>query len=104
MPNEPLCHFDITNPNNPCRTPACNDGQISDELADFLNMTKPDVEEEGDGDEEKNERECIRHILDYCERYEDRGCVIALPQLLNKKSEPELELINQLRSPLTPKN
>ncbi|XP_065186743.1 uncharacterized protein LOC135817477 [Sycon ciliatum] len=112
MEHRPLCYFDMKNPNNPCRTAACHGGQISDELVDFLNMTKPDVEEEGDGEEEEddeaaeeaNERECIRHILDYCERYEDRGCVIELPQYLNKKSDSELELINQLRSPLTPKN
>eukprot|EP00794_Sanderia_malayensis_P009959 gene9959-10979_t len=34
---------------------------------------------------------CLKYILDYCGRYDDRGCVINKPHLLNKKEFGEME-------------
>ncbi|XP_070541818.1 uncharacterized protein [Ptychodera flava] len=60
------CDFDEKNPDNPC-----------------------DVCTEGD------EAECVRQTLDYCSKYDDRGCVIMLPQLINRLSRSEYEELLQ---------
>ena len=52
------CNFDELNKQSPCHFPTCY--------------------------EDAESAECIRYILDYCNQWEDRGCVIELPQLLNK--------------------
>ncbi|CAH1253850.1 KDM8 [Branchiostoma lanceolatum] len=68
---DPLCDFDRTNPLNPC--PMCMDDDA--------------------------DQRCIRYILDYCQVYQDRGCVVQLPQLLNKISKEEFENIAAMESP-----
>ena len=35
--------------------------------------------------------ECVQYVLEYCGRYDDRGCVINKPHLLNKKQKEEME-------------
>ncbi|CAH1261579.1 KDM8 [Branchiostoma lanceolatum] len=45
---------------------------------------------------------CVRYILDYCLDYEDRGCVIELPQLLNKLYKPDFEKLAQIKSGYVP--
>ncbi|KAI8480976.1 hypothetical protein Bbelb_390800 [Branchiostoma belcheri] len=66
-----LCDFDRTNPLNPC--PVCMDDEAR--------------------------HHCIRYILDYCQVYQDRGCVVQLPQLLNKQTKEDFESIATMESP-----
>ncbi|XP_078608121.1 bifunctional peptidase and (3S)-lysyl hydroxylase Jmjd7-like [Branchiostoma floridae x Branchiostoma japonicum] len=66
-----LCDFDRTNPLNPC--PFCADDDAVPQ--------------------------CIRYILDYCQVYQDRGCVVQLPQLLNKQTKEDFEIIAAMESP-----
>ncbi|XP_006812090.1 bifunctional peptidase and arginyl-hydroxylase JMJD5-like [Saccoglossus kowalevskii] len=59
-----MCEFDQDNPHSPCET--CFD------------------EEEPD---------CMKIILEYCSKYNDRGCVIMLPQIMNRLSQKEYRRI-----------
>ncbi|XP_078590152.1 uncharacterized protein LOC144870229 isoform X1 [Branchiostoma floridae x Branchiostoma japonicum] len=45
---------------------------------------------------------CVRYILDYCHGFEDRGCVIELPQLLNKLYKRDFEKLAQIKSDYVP--
>ena len=67
------CNFDELNKQSPCHFPTCY--------------------------EDAESAECIRYILDYCNQWEDRGCVIELPQLLNKVDEHRMEEITTMKSP-----
>ena len=40
---------------------------------------------------EEDDLHYIRYVLDYCQHYEDRGCVINKPQLLNKLEREEFQ-------------
>ena len=66
------CHFDRTNEKSPCHYRLCLEN-----------------------DEDKR---CIRYVLDYCFHYEDRGCVVELPALMNKLSSSAYGDIKQMAS------
>jgi lysine-specific demethylase 8 len=66
------CDFDRSNLKSPCQYKPC----LEDD--EVLN--------------------CVRYMLDYCAAYEDRGCVIKLPHLLNKKSKEEYKEIKEMNS------
>lgn len=55
------CDFDRENIKSPCHFKACQ--------------------------KDDNDLKCLRYMLDYCWVFEDRGCVIQLPHLLNKLTE-----------------
>ena len=61
--DEAPCSFDKTNKKSPCHFRTC--------------------------DNEEDLR-CVKYILEYCGLYEDRGCVVNKPQLLNKKDYGEM--------------
>ena len=63
------CDFDITNKKSPC----------------YFKR----------GEEE--DPKYIRYMLDYCNVYEDRGCVINKPQLLNKLDGETLDEIKSMK-------
>ena len=44
---------------------------------------------------------CIRYMLDYCSYFEDRGCVVNKPQLLNKLDGDKLHRIANMKPLLT---
>ena len=67
------CNFDGLNKQSPCHFPTCY--------------------------EDAESTECIRYILDYCNQWEDRGCIIELPQLLNKVDKERMEEITTMKSP-----
>ena len=67
------CSFDLGNSQSPCYFEACY--------------------------EDSGHPECIRYILEYCSQWEDRGCVIELPQHLNKRDKKEMEQITTMESP-----
>ena len=67
------CNFDELNKQSPCHFPTCY--------------------------EDAESPECIRYFLDYCNQWEDHGCVIELPQLLNKVDEHRMEEITTMKSP-----
>lgn len=67
------CNFDGLNKQSPCHFSTCY------------------------GDPESSE--CIRYILEYCNQWEDRGCVIELPQLLNKVDMYKMKEITNMESP-----
>jgi len=46
------------------------------------------MDEQDDYEEEGNLR-FVRYVLDYCQEFEDRGCVIKMPHLLNKMSRED---------------
>ena len=66
------CSFDYNNEKNPCRYPPC-------------------VENE-------QEMKCIRYTMDYCLHYDDRGCVVMLPQMMNKLASADYKEIQQMPS------
>ena len=39
---------------------------------------------------------CIRYTLDYCMHYDDRGCVVTLPHMMNKLASAEYIEIQQM--------
>lgn len=43
-----------------------------------------------------NDLECLRYILDYCGVFQDRGCIIQLPHLLNKLDASEYEVLKNM--------
>jgi len=61
--DEAPCSFDKTNKKSPCHYRVC--------------------------DNEEDLR-CVKYILEYCGLYEDRGCVVNKPQLLNKRDYGEM--------------
>ncbi|KAJ7327796.1 hypothetical protein OS493_026072 [Desmophyllum pertusum] len=67
------CNFDMSNQQSPCHFDTC-----------FEDAEAPI---------------CIRYILEYCSRWEDRGCAIELPQLLNKMDKVTMEQITTMKSP-----
>ncbi|XP_070578891.1 uncharacterized protein [Ptychodera flava] len=72
------CHFDRDHQLSPCLLPedACDAGE--------------------------EELECTRYVLEYCYEWEDRGCVVDLPQALNRLSHAELEDLQHGHSHLEP--
>ncbi|XP_020607260.1 lysine-specific demethylase 8-like [Orbicella faveolata] len=70
---EEVCNFDMSNQKSPCHFGSC-----------FEDPEAPT---------------CIRYILEYCSRWEDRGCTIELPQLLNKVDNYTMERITNMKSP-----
>ena len=70
---EEVCNFDISNQKSPCHFESC-----------FEDPEAPT---------------CIRYILEYCSHWEDRGCTIELPQLLNKVDNYTMEQITTMKSP-----
>eukprot|EP00112_Aurelia_sp_Birch-Aquarium-sp1_P010423 Seg2224.2 transcript_id=Seg2224.2/GoldUCD/mRNA.D3Y31 product="Lysine-specific demethylase 8" protein_id=Seg2224.2/GoldUCD/D3Y31 len=60
---EASCAFDKKNKKSPCHFRKCED---EDDLV------------------------CVKYILEYCGQYEDRGCVVNKPQLLNKRGQEEM--------------
>lgn len=69
---EEPCNFDASNLQSPCHFATC-----------FEDPESPI---------------CIRYILDYCSHWEDRGCAIELPQLLNKVEKSLMKQIASLKS------
>lgn len=67
------CNFDGSNKQSPCNFGLCLENPESSE--------------------------CIRYILDYCNQWEDRGCIIELPQLLNKVGMETMKQITDIDSP-----
>ncbi|XP_031573173.1 uncharacterized protein LOC116307162 [Actinia tenebrosa] len=65
------CDFDRFNPKSPCHYKPCFE---DDELL-----------------------ECVKYMLGYCDAFEDRGCVIQLPHVMNKKSKEELKQIKEMK-------
>ncbi|XP_048584047.1 bifunctional arginine demethylase and lysyl-hydroxylase JMJD6 [Nematostella vectensis] len=65
------CDFDRLNPKNPCSVKAC------------VNFDEENME-------------CLRYVLDYCNEFADRGCVIHLPHLLNKKTRKEWRDLHEM--------
>ena len=80
------CYFDHNNPESPCNYPPCANGTELDES--LPSKRAMNVKEEGERVKEK--RLCLGRIINYCSRYQDQGCIIELPRLLNKKSHTEL--------------
>ena len=74
--------------------------QLSDYIATHTDGEKTDSEEEER--EVGGDLACIRYTIDYCHQYEDRGCVINLPQLLNKKGEDFLQKLSEYKSSFEP--
>ena len=66
------CNFDRSNKKSPCNYAKCSD--------------------------DESDPSCIRYILDYCLAYNDRGCVIQLPQLLNKLTSDEYNNVKTIKS------
>ena len=66
------CNYDRSNPHSPCHYDVCI--------------------------KEDENPKCIRYMLDYCAAYHDRGCVIQLPQLLNKRRQDEYQTIRREHS------
>ncbi|XP_077989152.1 uncharacterized protein LOC144443519 [Glandiceps talaboti] len=67
------CEFDQSNPNNPCAV--CNASEEEDE----------------------DEIECVKLILEYCSKHDDRGCVVMLPQHLNRLDQEQYrEILEEL--------
>ena len=96
------CYFDIHNKKSPCYKHFCGFGPPPG----YEGMEKPEGEEPEDSEEDsdesyRQEMTCIRYMLDYCQLYEDRGCVIELPQMLNKRSNDEFEMIKNVPSKFT---
>lgn len=89
------CYFDLQNPKSPCHERSCGFG---------VGPPPPGTHEAKDDEEEdsdkalQQEMTCVRYILDYCQRYEDRGCVIELPQMLNKRSDDDFDMIRKVPS------
>lgn len=73
LTEEEVCNFDKSNQKSPCHFGSC-----------FEDPEAPT---------------CIRYILDYCSHWEDRGCTIELPQLLNKVDKRTMEQITTMKSP-----
>ena len=48
--------------------------------------------------EDEEDLKCVRYILDYCEVFQDRGCVIHLPHLLNKLDKGKYEELKSLET------
>lgn len=69
---EEACNFDMNNLQSPCHFASC-----------FKDPESPI---------------CIRYILDYCGHWQDRGCAIELPQLLNKVDKNLMTQIMSLKS------
>ncbi len=42
------------------------------------------------------EMKCLKYILDYCSHYDDRGCVVNKPQLLNKKDDEDMKELEKM--------
>lgn len=66
------CSFDYNNEKNPCRNRWC-------------------LEDESD-------IRCVWYTLDYCVHYDDRGCVIMLPHMMNKLASSDYKEIQQMPS------
>ena len=64
------CSFDKTNKKSPCYFERCDN---------------------------EEDLKCIKYILEYCGMFEDRGCVVNKPQLLNKKDLGEMMKISSSR-------
>lgn len=60
-----MCEFDVDHPDSPCFT--CSN------------------------DEE--DPECTKLILEYCSKYDDRGCVFMLPQVMNRIGQSEYQTL-----------
>ena len=60
---EVSCFFDKSNKQSPCHFKPCDD---------------------------EDDLRCVKYVLEYCGAYEDRGCVVNKPQLLNKKDFEEM--------------
>lgn len=71
MRYEHLCDFDQSNKKSPC----------------FYKF-KSQVERE-----EETNFPFIRYVMDYCQEFEDRGCVINKPLLLNKLMKEEFDVM-----------
>ena len=67
-----VCDFDYENLKSPCHYKAC---QKDDE-----------------------DLRCVRYALDYCHEFRDRGCIVQLPQLLNKVGRKEYGIIQEMTS------
>lgn len=67
---EPSCSFDRTNKKSPCHFERCDN---------------------------EEDLKCIKYILEYCGAFEDRGCVVNKPQLLNKKDYGEMLKMSSTR-------
>lgn len=68
--NKRPCNFDYNNEKNPCQHSSCL--------------------------EDDTDTRCIRYTLDYCRHYDDRGCVVTLPQMMNKLASAEYNEIQQM--------
>lgn len=76
LPDLVPCNFDYKNKKCPCRYQPC-------------------IEDEED-------LRCVKYSLDYCVHYEDRGCVIMLPHMMNKLSASDYQQIKQKPSEFLP--
>ena len=45
-----------------------------------------------------NHFKCLRYLLDYCGEFQDRGCVIQLPHLLNKLDRSEYKELKSMET------
>ena len=66
------CDFDRENMKSPCYFKQC---QIDD-----------------------NDLKCLRYLLDYCGEFQDRGCIIQLPHLLNKLGKSEYKVLKTMET------
>ena len=73
---EPGCSFDESNPKSPCHAAVCK--------------------------EDSESPQCIRYSLEYCLKWEDHGCIVDMPQLLNKKHSSEMNFILAMESQYEP--
>ena len=67
---EAPCFFDRANKKSPCHYSPCQN---------------------------EEDLKCVKYVLEYCGAYEDRGCVVNKPQLLNKKGHEEMIKISTTR-------
>ena len=75
------------------------EGDIASQLPcdfDRENLKSPCYFKQCQMDEE--DLKCIRYILDYCGKFEDRGCVIQLPHLLNKLAKIDYKTLKSMES------
>ena len=45
-----------------------------------------------------NDLKCLRYLLDYCGAFQDRGCIIQLPHLLNKLEKNEYSILKSMET------
>ena len=99
------CIFDFKNSESPCHSQYCNEDIDTAGIAYAGLHIDKSCEEMLDDTTGRQAEEvhllqsacCLKTVLNYCKRFEDRACVVEIPGLLNKLTNANIKVLEALK-------